>query len=113
MGREQPPGKLALHVTRSGIKPTAVSEPEKSKIEPAKRDPLVAAAPTDPGEPNCVSDAAAKTARASGIPANTPMRLRYEVDRTLRRGVWIARVDGKRELERVIDGKTCAIVVRR
>ena len=73
-GREQPPGRLALRVTREGIKPCAASEPATSPG----------------GEPNCVSDAAAKAARASGIPANQPMKLRYEVDRALRRGVWIA-----------------------
>src|SRR4029079_15323173 len=33
MGREQPPGRLALHVTRQGIKPTPVSEPEKARVE--------------------------------------------------------------------------------
>jgi hypothetical protein len=112
MGHEQPPGRVALHVTRQGIKPTPVSE-EKPRVQPASRDPLAAAAPVDPGEPNCVSDAAAKAARASGIPANAPMKLRYEVDKILRRGVWTAKVEGKRELERIIDGKTCAIVVRR
>jgi len=95
-GREQPPGRLSLRVTREGIKPGAASEPATSPG----------------GEPNCVSDAAAKAARASGIPANQPMKLRYEVDRALRRGVWIATALGRRDLERVIDGKTCAILVR-
>jgi hypothetical protein len=112
MGHEQPPGRLALHVTRQGIKPAAVTE-EKQRIEPASRNAKAAADPGDPGEPNCVSDAAAMAARGSGIPANRPMKLRYEVDKILRRGVWIAKVDGKRELDRIIDGKTCAIVVRR
>jgi hypothetical protein len=98
-GREQPRGRLALRVTREGIKPAPANERES--------------ADTDPGEPNCVSEAAAKAAHASGIPSNTPMKLRYEADRALRRGVWTAKVDGHRDLERVIDGKTCAIVTRR
>jgi hypothetical protein len=113
MGHEQPPGRLALHVTRQGIKAAPGTEPEKGRTATAVRDPLAQAVPSDPGEPNCVSDAAAKAARASGIPAAMPMKVRYEVDPILRRGVWIAKVDGKRELDRVIDGKTCAVVVRR
>jgi hypothetical protein len=113
MGHEQPPGRLALHVTRQGIKAAPGIEPEKARPAKAARDPLPQAVPSDPGEPNCVSDAAAKAARASGIPAATPMKLRYEVDPILRRGVWLAKVEGKRELDRVIDGKTCAVVVRR
>jgi len=96
-GREQPPGRLAVRVTRDGIKYGPASEQVTS----------------DPGEPNCVSDAAVKAARASGIPASIPVKLRYEADKTLRRGVWTARVEGKRDLDRVIDGQTCAIVVRR
>jgi hypothetical protein len=111
-GREQPAGRLALRVTRDGIKPAPASEPANVRPETG-RDPLAAPIPTDPGEPNCVSEAAAKVAHASGIPANTAMKLRYEVDRTLRRGVWTAKVDGRRDLDRVIDGKTCAIVTRR
>src|SRR6185369_5407581 len=81
-GREQPPGRLSLRVTREGIKPAPANEPA-----------------TSPGaEPNCVSDAAAKAARASGIPANLPMKLRYEVDRRLGRGVWIATALARRDL---------------
>jgi hypothetical protein len=64
-------------------------------------------------EPNCVFDAAAKAAHASGIPAATVMKLRYESDPELKRGVWTARGAGKTDVDRVIDGQTCNIVVRR
>lgn len=96
-GREKPPGRLALRVTREGIKPQPANE----------------ATTTEAIEPNCVSDAAARAAHASGVPSGVRMKLRYEVDRVLGRGVWTAKVDGHRDLDRTIDGKTCAIVVLR
>ncbi len=96
-GREKPRGRLDLRVTRDGIKPQPSNE----------------ATTAEAIEPNCVSDAAARAAHASGIPSNVRMKLRYEVDRVLGRGVWTAKVDGRRDLDRTIDGKTCAIIVRR
>ena len=108
--RARPLARLAVTVRRGGIEQTPVSEPVRATA-PNGRTP----APTSiqVGEPNCVFDAAAKAARASGIPAATPMKLRYEADDKLKRGVWTAKAPGRADLDRVIDGQTCAIILRR
>jgi len=106
--RVHPFGHLAVTVRRSGMDEAPSSEP--AKTGPAG---VRAAPPINVVEPNCVFDAAAKAAHASGVPAATAMKLRYEADGTPRRGVWTARVPGHAELDRVIDGQTCAIVTRR
>jgi hypothetical protein len=95
--RTPPFGQLQLVVRRGGIEQAAAASTPSIKVV----------------EPNCVFDAAAKAAHASGVPAAAVMKMRYEGDAALKRGVWTARVSGKRELDRVIDGQTCAIVVRR
>jgi hypothetical protein len=100
-------GRLALTVRRNGVEQTVLPDAPKSKTNPR------AAAPIQVVEPNCVFDAAAKAAHASGVPAATVMKLRYEGDAALRRGVWTATVPGRPELVRVMEGQTCAIVVRR
>jgi hypothetical protein len=102
-------GHLTVTMRQTGIEQSASTE--TSKPGPAKaRAP--AATPIDVVEPNCVFDAAAKAAHASGIPPRTEMKLRYESDGA-RRGVWTARVPGHGELDRVIDGQTCTILTRR
>jgi hypothetical protein len=108
--RARPLARLSVTVRRGGIEQAPVSEPVRATA-PNARTP----APTSiqVGEPNCVFDAAAKAARASGIVAATPMKLRYEADNKLKRGVWTAKVPGRADLDRVIDGQTCAIIVRR
>src|SRR5262249_20119467 len=95
-----PFGQLAVTVRRQGIDQGTSSPPNP------RASGRVA-------EPNCVFDAAAKATHASGVPAAQPFKLRYEADAALKRGVWTARVAGKSELGRVIDGQTCAVVVRR
>jgi hypothetical protein len=106
--RARPFGHLAVTVRRSGMDEAPWSEAAKTGPAGARAAPLFNVV-----EPNCVFDAAAKAAHASGVPAATAMKLRYEADGTPRRGVWLARVPGHAELDRMIDGQTCAIVTRR
>jgi hypothetical protein len=123
--RTPPFGRLAITARHGGLDQAPTVEPAK----PVPAKPVAKPAPkpvaakantrTPPApaasvvEPNCVFDAAAKAARASGVPAGTVMKLRYETDPTLNRGVWTARVPGRAELDRVMDGQTCAIVARK
>ena len=100
------PGRLALTVTRNGIQSSPMPEP--AKAEGSARE-----APLQIGEPNCVFDAAVKAAHASGIPAELPMRLRYEADAASRRSVWTAKIPGRRDLDRVMDGQSCAVLLRK
>jgi hypothetical protein len=93
--RTPPFGHLSVTVRRGGIEQSSTSSSSLKVVEP-----------------NCVFDAAAKAAHASGVPAATAMKLRYEADATTKRGVWTAKVPGKGQLDRVIDGQTCAVVVR-
>jgi hypothetical protein len=116
--RSNPLNYLSITARRGGIeqapwadgpKPAAVKPAAGKPAAPADRTPATTAV----GEPNCVFDAAAKAAHASGVPASSVMKLRYEGDPGLRRGVWTAKVAGHAELDRVMDGQSCAIVVRR
>jgi hypothetical protein len=104
--RAQPLGHLAVTVRQSGMDQALWSGALKT-------GPASGRTPLNVVEPNCVFDAAARAAHASGVPAATAMKLRYEADGTPRKGVWTARVPGHAELDRVIDGQTCAVVVRR
>jgi hypothetical protein len=105
--RTPPFGHLAVTVRRGGIEQSPTGDTGK----PASGTARAAASNVKVVEPNCVFDAAAKAAHASGVPAASVMKLRYEADPTSKRGVWTARVPGKSELDRVIDGQTCAILV--
>jgi hypothetical protein len=98
--RTPPFGHFSVTVRRSGLEGAPLGA--NARIGVSQRV----------AEPNCVFDAAAKAARASGIPASTVMKLRYEADPVSKRGVWTARVPGKADLDRIIDGQTCNIVVR-
>jgi hypothetical protein len=121
--RTPPFGRLAVTARRGGLEQVPIAELAKPlPVKPAGKATAKSIAantkapsssPAAVVEPNCVFDAAAKAARASGVPAGTVMRLRYETDLTLNRGVWTARVPGRAELDRVMDGQTCAIVPRR
>jgi hypothetical protein len=108
--RSPPFGHLAIAARRGGLEQSPWTEAPRPRAPNAK-------APAPPTlrvvEPNCVFDAAARAAHASGIPAGTVMKLRYEGDSSLNRGIWTARVLGRAELDRVIDGQSCAILVRR
>jgi hypothetical protein len=106
--RTPPFGRFAVTVRRGGIEQS--TSPEPAKTAPANA--RAAATTLKVVEPNCVFDAAAKAAHASGVPASTVMKLRYEADPSSKRGVWTARVAGRSDLDRVIDGQTCAVVVR-
>jgi len=106
--RSRPFGRLAVTARRGGIEQAPADLPK-----PAPAHARATPAGGQVVEPNCVFDAAAKAAHASGIPAAQVMRLRYEADAALGRGVWTARVPGRSDLERVIDGQTCAVVIRR
>jgi hypothetical protein len=106
--RTPPFGHLAVTVRRGGIEQTPTAEPAK----PAANARAAATSTIKVVEPNCVFDAAAKAAHASGVPATTVMKLRYEADPVSKRGVWFAKVPGKGDLDRIIDGQTCAVVVR-
>jgi len=105
----RPLTRLAIDVRRTGIDQGPANEPARS----TGPNPRAAAVPVPVVEPNCVFDAAAKAAHASGIPATSPMKLRYEGDEKLKRGIWTAKVQGRTDLDRTIDGQTCAIVTRK
>jgi hypothetical protein len=102
--RSQPFGQLTVTVRRSGIEQAATLDGAKARGSTTAMTVV---------EPNCVFDAAAKAAHASGVPAAAPMKLRYEADAAVKRGVWSARIPGHSDLDRTIDGQTCAVVVRR
>lgn len=93
----EPGGRLLVTVTRDGT--TATPQP----AQPGDGKAIVA-------EPTCVSWAAMKAARASGIPAGDAMQARYEWEETESRPVWRTSVPGKKELDRVVDGASCAIL---
>jgi len=115
--RARPFGRLAITARRSGIEQAAgdlpkppgpsaraTGKPDRSLTKPAAGFVV---------EPNCVFDAAAKAAHASGVPGAQVMKLRYEADGAAGRGLWTAHVAGRSDFDRVIDGQTCAVVVRR
>jgi len=66
-----------------------------------------AAGPGRLDEPTCVFREAMKMAIASGVANEIPLEVRYEMDRTQQRGVWRVGDD------RILDGRTCAIVTQR
>jgi len=64
-------------------------------------------------EPLCVFSAAIRAGRASGIPEDAPIHAVYELDPGLRRAIWKLTVPEQKELTRLIDGQSCAIVANR
>jgi hypothetical protein len=106
--RARPLAHLAVTVRKTGIDQAPAGDSRSSAANARG-----AASPIKVVEPNCVFDAAAKAAHASGVPVTSPMKLRYEADEKLKRGVWTAKVPGRTDLDRTIDGQTCAVVVRR
>src|SRR5258707_5327845 len=92
--RTPPFGRLAITARQGGleqapsiepVKPAPAKPAGKPAAKPPARTPRTPSPAATVVEPNCVFDAAAKAARASGVPAGTVMKLRYETDPTLNR----------------------------
>jgi hypothetical protein len=63
-------------------------------------------------EPNCPLDEAVRKAQAAGMPLGTPVSVGYEMDDKHKKPAWRVSVTGDDSLTRVLDGWTCAILIR-
>jgi hypothetical protein len=63
--------------------------------------------------PTCSFDRAWRAVVASGVSPSEPLTMRFALDKRGQRAVWTARPDGSHEPTRMLDGSSCAIILRR
>jgi len=63
-------------------------------------------------EPNCPLEEAVRKATAAGIPSTSPLTVSYEVSPKHKKAVWRLEAEGDAAKARLVDGNSCAILVR-